>query len=292
MADYITITLERTIDGVRYETYPKTITDQVFSADGVNLTDILANLVQEEEMEAVKKTLRTYTNVYRLRGILVNSPDISAIDKLYAQVGMQIGDVYLVQVNHDNTKRIMEQYVYTGPDYGWQFFGVTEASASPIIKEFPSELGPPKSFLMVSEDGTTLEFSTIDVSSMGESLFKEHNEDPNAHKDIREALANKADVNIGYNDILLASNWAYNVDKGYYQYDYTNENLPVGSYFTITPIIEDGSNTSSVINDAEITSSFEINSSDEGVSATLVAKYKPTSNIPIFVKVNPTINIK
>ena len=93
----IPYTLTTIIDGIKYETHVLTNTCQVITEDGITLCDILKDLVTNEKLEEAVKGISFENPVYQYKGILLNKPGKTAIDQLYEKIGMEDGEVYLVQ---------------------------------------------------------------------------------------------------------------------------------------------------------------------------------------------------
>jgi hypothetical protein len=287
---YISSVIKRTINGVEYPFYPPTITDEVYSAEGVKLTEILKSLATSDQLITLEKYIKTFSTSYRIRGFLFSDPSMTALEKLYAHVGMEVGDVYLVHCGHSKDAPEFEQYVYTGEEYGWLYVSSTVlATKSEMVNALPSTLGEPGTYLIVGEDGTSLEFSTLSESELS-LLIDQHDEDPESHLDIRQSIASKAEPAFYYNDMLYAENWVLSPDKTYYQYIYSHKSLGSECYFSITPIYAQNNALLEIINSAEFDSSFIISYVEDIASAKLIAKNAPTGDIPIFVQVFSKIN--
>lgn len=95
----IPYTLKTEIDGIVYETHVLTNTCQVITEDGITLCEVLKGLVTSKELQEAISKVTFEDTVYQYKGILLNKPDISAIDQLYSKVGMQDGEVYLVELS-------------------------------------------------------------------------------------------------------------------------------------------------------------------------------------------------
>lgn len=301
-----TSVLQREINGVLYAVFPETITDQVYDADGIDLTTILANLVSSKELDPIKAQLQTFTNVYRLRGILENDPSTSAIDKLYMHTGMEVGDVYLVQANTAGETVVLEQYLYSGAKYGWVYLGSSGSSSGgggstpgsshthsnkAVLDLIPSIVDRnPGDVLMIAEDGTTLKWDAV-TGGTSSIAIEEHNADPEAHQDIRDLIAGKADTPIGYNDILSKDNWTLSPNGRMYIYQYTNYRIASAAYFTINPIEDEEGIIARTIRKARINSSYVINTDDpNNTYAVLTAMDRPDMDIPIFVLLQTQID--
>lgn len=305
----IPYTLTTTIDGIKYETHVLTNTCQVITEDGITLCDILDDLVTNEKLQEVIKTVGYENPVYQYKGILLNLPDKSAIDQLYDKVGMQDGEVYLVQCSTSTAdpyqavamsipstamsmetrvavNRKFDMYCWSEVISEWVYFGSTEKNSLPddfpieSLQEFPQSLGKPGQVVTVATDGASLTWAY--PNAVFEEALKDHNRDPNAHPEIWEELDKKADRIQIFNDILYRDNWAWLGDNCY-SYIYENSKLPTHSYFEITPIAVD-KGALDVLKDASIRPIYSIEDSEKSVYAVLRAEHVPITDIQVCVK--------
>lgn len=267
-------------DGIKYKAYFETDWHQVITEDGVPLCE----LIQSMPSFGV-------SNFYRFCGTLKSNCCSSAMDQLYAITSQKVGDVYLVETDMlvDGGK-VCETYVWLGNDHGWVFCGTTnkkasfDASLPEVIKLFPDDLGEPDQVLVVGKDGKSITWGGYSVDK--------HNEDPEAHKDIRQEINLKADKLVIYNDILRRSSWSYNGDYPCFESIYFSEKLPVNSYFEITPVI-DTEEDANIIAKANISQVYKIHT-EPGLRpyAILRSKHVPTADIKICIKVFGTYDEK
>ena len=264
------------INGVKYKAYYETDWNQVMTEDGVSLRNLL-------------KSLPIYNKeaFYHFRGILRNRPDITAINQLYNLPHPMIGDVWLVETTWVSAQDrvVCEVYVFLDPTQGWVYSGTTDRYTSTLrslpktLQLMPSELGEAQQFLIVSEDGKSLTWG---------NPVKDHNEDPQAHRDIRKLIEDisitAAKIRI-FQDTITAGGWVYNGSNGYFEYVYTNDKIPFKSYFEITPIIEQKEMVR-VIANAGMHSVYRICSGENFPSyAILKALNVPSMNIDVSIKV-------
>ena len=163
------------INNVKYKTYLETDWEQVITTDGVSLKDLLESLPIYDE-----------SKFYHYKGILRNLPEVRAIDRLHNLHSPTIGDVWLVETTYlSEGKFVCEVYVYLGEDGDWVCHGSTNVDAtinhalSNTLKLIPEELGDADQFMVISSDGRRIVWA---------NPLKEHNEDPEAHPDIRQAI--------------------------------------------------------------------------------------------------------
>lgn len=307
----IPYTLTTTIDGIKYETHVLTNTCQVITEDGITLCDILKDLVTNETLEEAMKGITFENTVYQYKGILLNKPGFSAIDQLYSKVGMQDGEVYLVQcsnaetqnartpVVYMNAKQVAEldsdmpekrfdMYTWSATLNQWLYFGSTEKSSLPdgfpidSLMEFPETLGKPGQTVVVSANGKSLEWKYPDAST--EEVLKAHNEDENAHPGIWRELEKKADKLKIFNSVIYKDSWAWTGEGGFYTCIFTNKNLPSHCYFEITPIAVTKPKLDNLKN-ASIHPIYSIENTSEGSYAELHADHVPAEDIEICIKV-------
>ena len=263
------------IEGVKYKVYFETDWHQVMTEDGVTLCDLLANVPTSTE------------RFYRYCGTLRSTPTQTAMQRLYAIVNPKLGDVYLVETDRMvETAYVCETYVWLNT---WVYSGTTHRETSidhdlpKIIKLFPDTLGEPDQILVVNKNGTGITWG---------NPVEDHNTSEKAHTDIRNSIDLKADKMIIVNDTLLTSKWVYNNSYPGFEYHYTNDNIPIGAYFEITPIINN-SVDAKIITNSSISGVFEISTgSDKKPFAVFTAKRVPSLDIPICVKVFGTYNTK
>lgn len=305
----IPYTLTTTIDGIKYETHVLTNTCQVITEDGITLCDILDNLVTSEQMQEVVKEIQYDNPVYQYKGILLNLPDKTAIDQLYDKVGMQDGEVYLVQCTSSISdpvqavamsipaeamtlqtrvavNRRFDMYTWSATLNEWIFFGSTEKTSLPedfpveTLEAFPQEMGKPGQVVTVSTDGASLTWAY--PNAVFENAISEHNRNPNAHPEIWETLDKKADKIKIFNSVLYKDNWAWLGDDCY-SYVFEDSKLPRHSYFEITPTAIDKVDLD-VLKDANIRPVYKIEDSDNGSYAILRAEHVPSQDINVCVK--------
>lgn len=267
-------------DGVKYKAYFETDWHQVMTEDGVPLCELLQSMPSFSA-----------NNFFRYCGIFKSIPQQSAIDQLYALSTQKNGDVYLVETDMvvDGVK-VCESYVWLGNEQGWVYCGTTNRKASTnrdlsdVLQLMPETLGEPGQILVVGEDGKSIAWG----SSFGD--IKVHNEDPEAHADIRAELSLKSDKLSIFNDALKSDDWVYNGEYPGFQYIYRNEKIPENAYFELTPVVNTQED-SKLISDAGISQVYRIYTV-EGQSpyAILWAKHVPTTDIPICVKCFGTYN--
>lgn len=168
------------INGVKYKIYPETNWLQVITEDGVTLKDLLESLPIYDD-----------SKFYHYKGILRNLPEVNAIDRLHNLHSPTIGDVWLVETTYlAEGKFVCEVYVYLGEDGGWVCHGTTNVDAtvthslSNTLKLVPSELGDADEILVVTKNADGIKGITW------ANPVKDHNEDPESHADIREAIDN------------------------------------------------------------------------------------------------------
>ena len=306
----IPYTLKTEIDGIVYETHVLTNTCQVITEDGITLCEVLKGLVTSKELQEAISKVTFEDTVYRYKGVLLNKPDISAIDQLYAKVGMQDGEVYLVELS--SAKKIttraavklaakraaseksdpvasprFDMYCWSSELNKWVFFGSTEKDTLPegfptdTLMEFPTKLGKPGQTITVSADGKTLEWKYANAST--ENAIKAHNEDENSHPAIWRELQNKADKLSIFNTVINKSLWGWSADDGCYTYVFSHENLPAHTYFELTPIAITKAELD-VLKEASIHPVYQITDSPDGSYAVLCADRVPTEDINVCVK--------
>ena len=259
-------------NGVKYKAYFETDWHQVMTEDGVPLCDLIQSMPSYNA-----------NNFYRYRGLFKTTPDASAIDQLYAVTTQKTGDVYLVETDMIvDDGRVCEAYVWLGNESGWVYSGTTNRKASlnkdlpEVVRLFPDTLGEPGQVLIVGKDGKSLAWGGYSIG--------DHNEDPEAHKDIRNELTLKADKLIIFNDVLLSSGWVYNGEYPCFEYIFQNSKLPKNSYFEITPVV-DNTAESRNISEAAISPVYRIHySADKTPYAILRAKRVPDEDIEICIK--------
>lgn len=307
----IPYTLTTTIDGIKYETHVLTNTCQVITEDGITLCDILKDLVTSETLEEAMKGITFENTVYQYKGILLNKPGFSAIDQLYSKVGMQDGEVYLVQCSNAETQNArtpvvymnarqvaeldsdmpekrFDMYTWSATLNQWLYFGSTEKSSLPdgfptdSLMEFPETLGKPGQTVVVSANGKSLEWKYPDAST--EEVLKAHNDDENAHPGIWRELEKKADKLKIFNSVIYKDSWAWTGEGGFYTCIFTNKNLPSHCYFEITPIAVTKPKLDNLKN-ASIHPIYSIENTSEGSYAELHADHVPAEDIEICIKV-------
>ena len=263
-------------DGVKYKAYFETDWHQVVTEDGVPLCDLLQSLPGI-----------TANHFYKYCGIFKSTPQMSAIDQLYALNNQKIGDVYLVETDMlVDGGHVCEAYVWLDNESGWVYCGTTNRKASfnrdlpDVLKLIPENLGEPDQILVVSEDGKSMTWGSIEKLSLGD-----HNNDPSAHSDIRSEISIKADRLKIFNDVLASGNWTYNSEFNCFDYLYQNDKLPKNSYFEITAVIDDREDTE-ILTEASISPIYKIEyGNDQSPYSILRAKRVPDSDIDICVKV-------
>lgn len=263
-------------NGVKYKAYFETDWHQVITEDGVPLCELLQSMPSFNS-----------NNFYKYCGIFKSSPSKSAIDQLYSLTKQNIGDVYLVETDMlVNGGYVCESYVWLGNDSGWVYCGTTNRKASinrdlpEVIKLLPDDLGEPGQILVIGEDGKSITWGNAsDIS------FESHNNDVNAHQDIRDAIDLKADRLKIFNDVLKSDSWVYKEDYPCFEYLYYSDKLPVNSYFEITAVV-DNKEDSTLLSDASISPVYRIYYNSSRVPYTILrAKHVPSADINICVKV-------
>ena len=263
-------------DGVKYKAYFETDWHQVMTEDGVPLCQLL------ESMPSIGDN-----GYFRYCGILKNRPDMTAMEQLYALRDQTTGDIYLIETDIvSENGRVCELYVWLGNATGWVFCGTTDKKASvelslpETMQLFPRELGKPNQVLIVSEDGKTLVWGASEATKEIEA----HNSDTSAHQDIRDAIDLKADRLVIFNDELLTSEWVYNSEFPCFEYVYTNEKFPKGSYFEIVPIVN-STTDSDRISESGLSGVFEIFTDPSHAPYAIFRSSKvPSENISICIK--------
>lgn len=266
-------------DGVKYKAYFETDWHQVMTEDGVPLCELLQSMPSFSA-----------NNFYRYRGTFKSTPQESAISQLYALTSQKNGDVYLVETDmFADGGRVCEAYVWLGEGSGWVYSGTTNKKASlykdlpSVVKLFPETLGEPNQVLVIGADGKSI--------TWGESVIT-HNQDLEAHSDIRESIEFKADKLLIFNDTISSDEWVYNGEYPCFEYIYQSEKLTKKSYFEITPVVNSRAD-SEVISGASIFPVYKILYSDNGTPYTILrAKRVPTEDIEICVKCFGTYNEK
>ena len=260
-------------NGVKYKAYFETDWHQVMTEDGVPLCELIQSM----------PTFST-TNFYKYCGTFKSSPSQTAIEQLYALNSQNNGDVYLVETDMVTDEgRVCEAYVWLGNEAGWVYCGTTNRKASlnrdlpNVVKLLPSEIGEPNQVMVVSKDGKSIVW--------GDYSFDTHNEDPEAHQDIRNELDLKADRLIIYNDTLESSYWSYNGAIGAFEYIYRNDKLPKKAYFELTPVVETPTELKNV-SDAGIFAVYRVQYGYDGTPYTILrAKHVPKNSFDVCVKV-------
>lgn len=307
----IPYTLKTDIDGIVYETHVLTNTCQVITEDGITLCDILKELVTNEQLQEAVKNVTLESPVYQYKGILLNKPDKTAIDQLYEKVGMQDGEVYLIQCSDTATQKTNEpvvfmnakdvqqldsssinkrfdMYTWSTALNDWLYFGSTEKSTLPVgfptevLMEIPNVIGKPGQTIMVSADGKTLEWKFPSESTR--TAIEEHNKDENAHPAIWKELSQKADKLKIFNAIIPSSAWSWTGEDEFYSCVFASTNLPPHCYFELTPIAVTKDEINNLKN-ASIHPVYMIENSSEGSYATLKADHVPKKDIEVCVKV-------
>ena len=258
--------------GVKYKAYYETDWHQVMTEDGVPLCELLQSMPSFST-----------NNFYKYCGTLKSDPEITAIDKLYAITNQENGDVYLIQTDMaSSTGYVCEAYVWLGNTGGWVYCGTTDRKVSMqrdlpnVINLMPTELGEPGQVMVIGKDGKSIVW--------GDSFGESHNEDPEAHPDIREEIDLKADKLIIFNDTLNSDNWTYNGESKAFEYIYQSDKLPTNSYFEITPVINTAEDTK-VVTTAAINAIYKIKFSPDGKPYTILkAKRVPKVDIDICIK--------
>lgn len=286
-------TMTSTIEGVKYELHILTNTCQVITEDGVMLCDILKKLASKEELKNIGDTLAKENRYFKLKGVLNNLPDLSAISQLYAKTGNVTGEVYLVETNvYGDPKKVYDMYVYDATIAMWVWCGSTsKASAGGLseadvqfIKMFPSTPGKPGQYLVVNDKGDGLIWGYGPVGSGSTHASVDwHNLDPEAHADIRRDLNLKADKMVIFDDILKKEDWTWDGTGAYYTLCYKNRNLPPKCYFEITPAYDTPAEMR-MIAAAGIYSAYRIRESADGAYALMHASAVPTEDIRVSVK--------
>lgn len=258
-------------DGVRYKAFYETNWNQVMTDDGTPLAEVIHNLPDLAK-----------DKFYRYRGRLHNKPGTSAMDQLYSIYTPEYGDVYLVEMTtqYYEDRSTYEAYVWLGE---WVFSGSTSMKSTinkelpECIRLFPPELGEADQSLLISKDGKYI--------TWGDPTGP-HNENPDAHRDIRNLIEKKADKLDIFNDILYKDHWIHNPDANRYEYNYTNDNLPKGSYFELIPMIDENNlEVRTALANADICNTYKIRNGFENAYTTLTANHCPTLDIEICVKV-------
>lgn len=277
-------------DGIKYETHVLTNTRQVITEDGISLSEVLDNLITTEELNIALKTFDLNATYFKFKGILSNLPDITAIDQLYAKTGMFTGEVWLVEADKpDVIEKVYEMYTYVESISKWVYCGSTSKQTgelpegySKTLKLFPDKLGKPGQYLIVTEDGAGL---TWGYAGGGDTPvdIPTHDVDPDAHLYIQNKINLKADKLVVFNDTIHKDGWSYPGDDTYFNYIYTNKNIPDDGYFEITPVFTTFEQ-STVLKNAELHPIYSIHNTDEGAYAILRAKHVPTADIQICVK--------
>ncbi|MCM1214026.1 MAG: hypothetical protein NC548_05850 [Lachnospiraceae bacterium] len=286
-------TMTTTIEGVKYEMHVLTNTCQVVTEDGVMLCDILKKLATKDEIKNIGDTLAKENRYFKLKGVLNNLPDLSAINQLYAKTGNVTGEVYLVETNvYGDPKKVYDMYVYDATIATWVWCGSTsKASAGGLstadiefIKMFPTTPGKPGQYLLMNDkgDGLIWGFGPTGSGSTHASVDW-HNLDPEAHADIRRELGLKADKLIIFDDVLKQDDWVWDGEGAYYTLCYRNKNFSPRAYFELTPAY-DTSAEMKMIAAAGIFPSYRIRESSEGAYALLHASSVPKGNIKLSVK--------
>lgn len=261
------------INGIKYKVYLESSWEQITTADGISLKDLINSLPVYEIPE-----------YYHYKGYLRNKPKKSAMEQLLEITNPMLLDVYLVQRDYvADGDFVSEIYTWYGNGSGWVYMGSTNPvgtirHALPgILGMIPEELGEPSDFLLVNEDGNGIIWA---------NPLRDHNIDPTAHPDIRKLIDDIVKPKIRYfNDILSAENWVYNPISEYYEYDYSSENIPELGYFEITPMVDD-LELSEEIRKAEINPAYPIVFSETGIPHAIVrANYPPQLDIPISIHV-------
>lgn len=288
--------------GVQYAEYPMSITDQIFTEDGISLTDVLETLCTSERVDEIEAWVSQFDKCFRLLGTLMNDPSRTSIEKLYSLEGMKIGDTYLVESTIPGDETLaFEIYTWAGSIPGWLFMGCSRkesfvASAFPnksVLDLIPPDIhATPGTVLTVSADGTSLEWLPVSATGAVEvdGKINLHNTSPEAHADIRAEVAKKGDRMIVVNDILDHTRWTIPPEANHVEYIYTHPDALAGAYFDIAPVIDIESDLGMRINDWGIQSFYEIQSGETHAFAILKAKKAPTVDIPIIVKIFNNIN--
>lgn len=291
----IPYTLTTTIDGIEYETHVLTNTCQVITEDGITLCEVLKDLVTNDELKKILSDYKMSSSVYRYMGLLMNKPDKSAIDQLYEKVGMQDGEVYLVQRSNMQSSSMMtltrnnafDMYCWANAIHSWIFFGSTEKNSGPVnlpdsLQLFPKDLGSPGQTITISADGKSLEWAFPD-ETQGLQI-ESHNIDEASHPFILNQISTKADKLKIFNTVLNKCQWAWMDNAGYYSYVFTNDNIGPHAYFEITPIAFSRSQLD-ILQKAQIHPVYKIEDSELGSYAILHADHVPNTDIEVCVKV-------
>lgn len=293
----VTYTWKDQKTGVVYEEYPVSITDQIYTDDGISLTEVLKLLATSEEVAKLQGWIENFEKAFRLLGTLMNDPSKTAIEKLYALQGMLIGDAYLVESTPIGSETLQfEVYAWGGSIPGWIFVGCTSKSAFlnsvipniDVLNKIPGDLhNHAGHILQIASDGINLIWAPVDTAASEEmdAKIKAHNEDPAAHLAIRETLSKKADQMIAFTDVLKQDHWVRPPDASYVEYIYMPEQAFENAYIDIDPIIDINSTVGKVINDAQLAPSYRIESVELHSFAVLQAKSVPVADIPISVKI-------
>lgn len=286
-------TMTTTIEGIKYEMHVLTNTCQVVTEDGIMLCDILKKLATKDELKDIGNTLAKENRFFKLKGVLNNLPDLSAINQLYAKTGNLTGEVYLVETNvFGDPKKVYDMYVYEATTASWIWCGSTsKANASGLsdadvdfIKMFPSTPGRPGQYLVVNDKGNGLIWGYGPPGDGSTHASVDwHNLDPEAHADIRRELNLKADKMIIFDDVLKKEDWVWDGSGAYYTLCYKNRNLLPRCYFEITPAYDTPAEMR-MIAEAKLYSSYCIRESSEGAYALLHASAVPAGDIKISVK--------
>ena len=312
----IPYTLTTIIDDIKYETHVLTNTCQVITEDGITLCDILKDLVTNEKLEEAVKGISFENPVYQYKGILLNKPGKTAIDQLYEKIGMEDGEVYLVQctdtasrqsnepvvfmsarniqeLDADSVNKRFDMYTWSKSLNQWLYFGSTEKSTLPVgfptetVMEIPNTIGKPGQVIMVSANGKTLEWKFPNEST--QTAIDQHNQDEDAHPAIWRELAQKADKLKIFNTVIPKSSWSWTGEHNWYSCVFSSANLPPHCYFEITPIAVT-KNELENLKGASIHPIYMIESSSEGSYAVLNADHVPTEDIQVCVKVYGDFN--
>ena len=260
----IPYTLKTEIDGIVYETHVLTNTCQVITEDGITLCEVLKGLVTSKELQEAISKVTFEDTVYHYKGVLLNKPDISAIDQLYAKVGMQDGEVYLVELS--SAKKI-----------------TTRAAVKLAAKRAASEKSDPVASPRFDMYCWSSELNKWIFFGSTENAIKAHNEDENSHPAIWRELQNKADKLSIFNTVINKSLWGWSADDGCYTYVFSHENLPAHTYFELTPIAITKAELD-VLKEASIHPVYQITDSPDGSYAVLCADRVPTEDINVCVK--------
>lgn len=290
----IPYTLTTTIDGIKYETHVLTNTCQVITEDGVTLCDILKDLVTSNDLKTAIGNIKPNANTFRYKGALNDVPGHTAIQQLFEKVGMQNGDVYLVQISTvDCTGKehvpstAYDMYCWIKKVNRWVWFGSTQRNPdldrlpTDTLKIFPATLGKPGEMLMTAADGETLVWGTAEDS--GHILIEKHNQDPECHEDIRKELSTKATRMKIFNTTIQRKDWYWNGDGDYFCYLFKDERLGPHTYFEITPVAVTWPEINT-LRKASLHSTYVIDFNDTCSYALLHADHVPDSDIRVCVK--------